>query len=584
VPLTPGEGYYLRVRRLDLAGIYVYMALNTYSGGQLHLDGIPEPGLDLNTRIMGRLPDMPGLGMAGVAAESVTDTTAAITWTTTAPAMSQVLIWADGDEAGATHTTLDETLVTAHSVPLTGLDENTTYHYVAKSYAEGYEYAVSGEMMFTTEYYIGTITGHVVDETWADLPGALITTIPGGYATLTEPDGTYTMAEVHPGTYDVVYGKDGYESQTLSGVVVPLYDTVVADSLVYEVPGGALLTNPGFELGDMTGWTSAGQGGVFSGTIHGGIQPFEGTYAYRQQGSGGYGAWYQQIPATPGLTYSFSAWSCPYWEYGSYTGTSNRIGIDPTGGTDWRSGTVVWSPYDYIYAEGTVEWDQLSVETQATSSSVTVFIYYKQLYQAGGTNEYHINCYDACALSTDDTLYTSPVGWMRKGWNLASVPVEPFAPAADLALRSLAGAGNTLGNALFRYDKLTGYEIFPGDFAGVECGRAYWLYLDAMSATCTVDGAPRADGLLPLSDGWTMLGHPWPDPVAWASCQITDGVETKSISEAESAGWIQAAAFYYDGGYFTMEPAGGDDDSLRAWYGYWLLANQAGLTLIVPQP
>jgi len=585
VPVTPGLSYYLRVRRQDHAGVYVYFASNTYSGGSLYVDGVAETYLDLNTRIMGRITDMPSLGMASVSADDIENTSATITWTTTAPAMSQVLVWADGDEANATHTTLDETMVTNHSVALAGLTHNTLYHYIAKSYAPGYEYAASAEQTFTTAFDVGTIAGHVVDENWADLAGAEVVTVPGGFSDTTDTYGDYAITDADPGTYDVVVSKQNYASQTLSDIEVTAYQTSPADSLIYALPSGNLLTNPGFETGNTTGWTATGDGVVFSGTWFGGIQPYEGTYAFGKAvngGAGGFGGYYQRIAASSGLLYTFGAWSCVYWESGSYIGTSSRIGIDPTGGTDKYSGNIVWSPRDYQYTQGTWEWEYLSVSATAQASYVTVFITYDQ--QSQGGNEWHVNCYDACSLTTAGGIYTSPVGWFGLGWNLMSVPAEPGDPAADAALRSLAGAANTIDNALFRYDKLTGYEIFPGGFANVECGRAYWLYLDAMSATCTVHGSPRADGLVPLSDGWTMLGHPWPDPVAWATCQITDGVETKSIADAETAGWIQADAFYYDGGYLTVQPAGGDDDSLRPWYGYWLLANQAGLTLIVPQP
>lgn len=587
VPVVPGETYYLRVRQASGEGVYVYVASSTYDGGSLYVNGTEYAGLDLNTRIMGRLPDMPSLGMADVHAEDIDNTSAVIAWTTAAPAMTQVRYWADGDEASAVHTTLDETLTYDHSVVLSGLTHNTVYHYVAKSYAPGYEYAVSEEKTFTTAFDVGTITGHVVDENWADLAGADVVTVPGGFSAQTGPDGTYAITDADPGVYDVVVSKTGYAKQTLSGVQVAAFAATAADSLVYGMPGGELLTNPGFETGDFTGWHYAGTGQVFSGTLRGGITPYDGVYAYAasvQSGAAGFGGYYQRVPATPGLTYTFTAWSCPYWEYGTYTGTKNRIGIDPTGGTDKNSPDIVWSPYDYIYQEGTVEWDQLTVSAEAAASYVTVFITYNQSYQFGGMSEWHINCYDACSLTTAGSLYTSPVGWLRTGWNLMSIPVVPNEPDVPSALRSLSGAGNGLDNALYRYDRLTGYEIFPGAFDSLECGRGYWLYLDAMSATCTVEGTPRPDGDIPLSDGWNMFGAPWDQPVEWASCEVTDGVSTKSIAQAEEAGWIQAAIFFYDGAYHTVAPSEGEDDSLRPWYGYWMLTNVPGLTLSVPQP
>jgi len=67
---------------------------------------------------------------------------------------------------------------------------------------------------------------------------------------------------------------------------------------------------------------------------------------------------------------------------------------------------------------------------------------------------------------------------------------------------------------------------------------------------------------------------------------VTDGVETKSVSQAESAGWVQGLIYFLDGaGYRTVAPGGGGDDTaLRPWRGYWMLAELPGLSLIVPTP
>jgi thiol-disulfide isomerase/thioredoxin len=62
---------------------------------------------------------------------SITDTSATITWETDQPASSQVAV---SDPNGVTATTEpQETLATSHSVTITGLKPNTTYHYILKS-------------------------------------------------------------------------------------------------------------------------------------------------------------------------------------------------------------------------------------------------------------------------------------------------------------------------------------------------------------------------------------------------------------------------------------------------------------------
>lgn len=180
---------------------------------------------------------------------------------------------------------------------------------------------------------------------------------------------------------------------------------------------------------------------------------------------------------------------------------------------------------------------------------------------------------------------TSPVGWLSAGWNLMSLPLDPIVADAASVLSDVAAAGNTLTNNLFRYSKLTGYEIYPAGFGLMELGRAYWLYLSVGCRNTMVGVKSLWTEQLPLEDGWNMIGCPQDGVVALSACEVTDGTTTYSIPDAEAAGWIQALMYYYDGGvYRTAAPSGADDDSLRPWYGYWLLTYRPGLSLVVPQP
>ena len=82
------------------------------------------------------------------AVSGITDSAATITWATDEPATSQV-------EYGTTSsydstTTLDEALVTSHSVSLTGLEGDTAYHFRVKSQDEAGNEAVSTDETFTT--------------------------------------------------------------------------------------------------------------------------------------------------------------------------------------------------------------------------------------------------------------------------------------------------------------------------------------------------------------------------------------------------------------------------------------------------
>lgn len=87
---------------------------------------------------------------------------------------------------------------------------------------------------------------------------------------------------------------------------------------------------------------------------------------------------YQQVPVDPSATVRLSAWSYAWSSTGSDPELSQneawvrqRIGIDPTGGTDPTSEDIVWSQG---FSQHIDVWGQLSVEATASSDQVTVFL------------------------------------------------------------------------------------------------------------------------------------------------------------------------------------------------------------------
>jgi len=202
------------------------------------------------------------------------------------------------------------------------------------------------------------------------------------------------------------------------------------------------------------------------------------------------------------------------------------------------------------------------------------------------------------ATYTLEDTWTEPIkmaktsaGFYEQGWNLTSVPIAADDPDPVAVFADLAALGNTINNNLYRYAPGAGYKIYPSaDFTRVVPGEGYWLYLTAAGASDVVTVAGElaaADVVLPLAGGWQMVGHPHTVGVLWSDCELTDGVDTKTLAEAVAAGWIEPTAYYYEtgAGYGLVKPDGsGDDDTLRPWRGYWVLANQAGLDLIIPPP
>jgi Leucine-rich repeat (LRR) protein len=84
-----------------------------------------------------------------ISASDITQTGAVITWTTDEPATSQVE-YGLTTGYGSTATSPLDALVTSHSISLSSLDENTTYHYRVKSKDASGNEAVSEDHTFTT--------------------------------------------------------------------------------------------------------------------------------------------------------------------------------------------------------------------------------------------------------------------------------------------------------------------------------------------------------------------------------------------------------------------------------------------------
>ncbi len=87
--------------------------------------------------------------ISGVEISGITETSATITWTTDEPATSHVE-YGKTTDYGLT-TTLDKELATSHSITLTELKPETTYHFRIKSVDEAGNEALSDDYTFTTK-------------------------------------------------------------------------------------------------------------------------------------------------------------------------------------------------------------------------------------------------------------------------------------------------------------------------------------------------------------------------------------------------------------------------------------------------
>ncbi len=91
------------------------------------------------------------------------------------------------------------------------------------------------------------------------------------------------------------------------------------------------------------------------------------------------GGMYQQVTAVPGGQYCFSLWGHAWSARTTLPGyvsdpndhgfLNQRVGIDPTGGTDWQSPNVVWSEMRLQYDE----FGEFVISATAQADTITVF-------------------------------------------------------------------------------------------------------------------------------------------------------------------------------------------------------------------
>jgi phosphodiesterase/alkaline phosphatase D-like protein len=126
--LSTETTYYYKVKSRDASGLWSESAGHTFTTGT-------DPG---------GIPPV----IFGVIAADITGSRATITWTTNREATSQVEYGLTTDYG--TTATLRESLVTDHSVDLTGLKTNSTYHYRVTSRDAFQNQAQSEDRTFTT--------------------------------------------------------------------------------------------------------------------------------------------------------------------------------------------------------------------------------------------------------------------------------------------------------------------------------------------------------------------------------------------------------------------------------------------------
>ena len=148
------------------------------------------------------------------------------------------------------------------------------------------------------------------------------------------------------------------------------------------------------------------------------------------------GGMYQRVSnVTVGQSYCFSVWGHS-WSSNSdgtaYTDPNNhgylnqRIGIDPTGGTNWLSPSVIWTT-------PTTQYDNYAVfrlEAVAQSSSMTVFMHSEPLWAFKHNDVY----WDDAVLAQKAVTAPPSFSVNKTWWEFSSRADDPETHSADLVL------------------------------------------------------------------------------------------------------------------------------------------------------
>ena len=536
------------------------------------------------------------IGISNVWVEPYNATRAIVHWTSDVQASTQVEYWHDGEteryivphvDNNTTNHTTYMGYVAVDNRPGKELQLGETVRFQVKSGTNRRPWTVSE--IYTYRHHLdgtGEVEGTVADTSGAPLADAWIDAY-GGMAGYTDETGHGSQVNVPAGTAVAEAGRPGYATNRAYGLSVPADGVDSADFVLAPVEN--IIVNGDFETGSAAPWTpiltSGASSNIETEGWFWGIGPYEGTYMLGNARDWGTdyneGGAQQTVSVETGAQYALR---CKYvafhWE-NSRVDVKVRIGIDPTGGTDINSPSVVWTAWKYPEHISDTDWHELQTPVvTATGSAMTVYLF--NVFD--GLENWHVAAYDDVELCRADRVCsTSQDGLLTAGWNMVSVPLCLLDADVGDALADAADAGNTLENALFAYEPGAGYDVYPGDFGQIQAAKGYWLYLDTPCQVSVV-GADAGTTDVGLGDGWNLIGHPHDGTVPLADCTVSDGVTTLSFDDAAAAGWIDPVLYAYDGAYFAVRTSGGADDALRPWHAYWALANQAGLELSVPQP
>ena len=165
-----------------------------------------------------------------------------------------------------------------------------------------------------------------------------------------------------------------------------------------------------------------------------------------------------------------------------------------------------------------------------------------------------------------------PTRTLTDGWSLIGCPLEPLPGSQTLGHVIYDDACGPI--FLFSYGGESGYgERGPDD--PVVQGEGLWI-ANSAQFIWSMEGTPDADGvLLPLRNGWTLVGYPLWMPGDLSSVLVDHDSQRYTYADAVAAGLVAAYCYGYDPGTGSYSTTTSQD----TWHGYWFAAFADGVEL-----
>ena len=178
------------------------------------------------------------------------------------------------------------------------------------------------------------------------------------------------------------------------------------------------------------------------------------------------------------------------------------------------------------------------------------------------------------------------------GLSIISLPFAPTNRSVELIFGELA-----INGFVARYDSLSGKYVYSTDpnFGEITTGEAVWVK-SPEDSQYVLPGFISQDTIIHIKRGWNLVGNPVTQVIEWNLSQllVRRGSETKTLSQAQQAGWIEDYAWGWEqdannpntGRYVLIYDTNiipGVKGQLEPWKGYWVYAH-TDCELILPPP